>query len=248
VKEFEGQPTEKVFVSKKKKKKDDGTLRLGQIYSPSITVFHAPPSDKPTPAVLISPGGGYMILAIDKTGTDMAKWCSSIGVTGIVLKYSVPNKKTEALQDIQRAMGVIRQNAKEWNIHPDQIGAMGFSAGAHLTTQLIQHHAERTYPEVDAADKLSCKPNYCMLMIPAWLDATTVTPDMPPIFITQNKDDGYFKTTPAYIEALKEKKVSHEAHLFDKGGHNCPLPPSPLAIAAWTGLFEAWLQKTLPTL
>lgn len=128
VKEFEGKPTEEIFVSKKKKKNDD-TLRLGQIHSPSITVFHAPPSDKPTPAILISPGGGYVILAIDKTGTDIARWCASIGVTGIVLKYSVPNKKVEALQDIQRAMGVIRQNAKAWNINPDQVSAMGFSAG-----------------------------------------------------------------------------------------------------------------------
>jgi acetyl esterase/lipase len=143
VKEFEGKPTEKVFINKKQKKNDD-TLRLSPIYSPSITVFPAPPSDKPTPAIVICPGGGYQILAINTTGTDIAEWCNTIGVTGIVLKYSVPNKKDEALQDIQRAMGFIRQNAKAWNINPDQLGVMGFSAGAHLTMRLMNDHAKRT--------------------------------------------------------------------------------------------------------
>jgi len=247
VKEFEGKPTEKVFV-KKKQKKNDPTVRLSPIYSPSITVFPAPPSGKPTPAIVICPGGGYSILAINTTGTDIAEWCNTIGVTGIVLKYSVPNKKDEALQDIQRAMGVIRQNAKAWNINPDQLGVMGFSAGAHLTMRLMNDHARRTYAQVDAADALSCKPNFCMLLTPAWLDAETVTPDMPPTFITQNKDDGYYKPTPAYVEALKEKKVSHETHFFDVGNHGAPMPPSKLAIAAWPDLLEAWLKKTLPAL
>ena len=247
VKEFEGKPTEKVFIKKRRKKNDD-TLRLSPIYSPSITVYHAPASQAPGPAILICPGGGYQLLAINKTGTDIAEWCTTNGVTGIVLKYSVPQMKDEALKDIQRAMGVIRQNAKAWNINPKQLGVMGFSAGAHLSARLASAGVKRTYPQVDEADKLSCLPDYCMLMTPAWLDGDMVTPTTPPTFIVQNRDDPFFKPTPSYVEALKKNRIPHETHYFDKGGHGAPLPPSKLAISAWPGLCMKWLKQTLPTL
>jgi acetyl esterase/lipase len=240
IKEFRDKPTEEISPNQK-----GNVTRLSRISSPSMTLYAAATSDKPAPAIVVCPGGGYSILAIDKEGTEIAKWLNSIGISAVVLKYSVPGKRIEALQDIQRAMGIVRQNAETWGIDPAKIGAMGFSAGANLTDALINSYQKRTYEPIDEADKLSCKPDFCMLIYPAWLDAKTVSENNPPTFIVQTKDDTLCKPTIPYAEALKTKKVPSEFHLFDVGGHGYGLRPSKDPVSKWPELCEKWLKQTI---
>lgn len=240
VEEFKGRPTEEISPNKK-----GDVTRLSKVLSPSMTLYFASASDQPTPAVVVCPGGGYSILAIDKEGTEIAAWLNSIGISAIVLKYSVPGKRTEALQDIQRAMGIVRQNAEKWKIHPQKIGVIGFSAGGNLTDALINSYQKRTYELIDGADKLSCKPDFCMLIYPAWLDGKTVSENNPPTFMVQTKDDPLCKPTLPYAEALKKKKIPSEFHLFDVGGHGYGLRPSKDPVSKWPELCEKWLKQTL---
>jgi acetyl esterase/lipase len=237
VAEFKDKPSEEISPDNK-----GDVTRIAKILSPSITIYPTSPSDKPSPAILVCPGGGYNILAIDKEGTEIAEWLNSKGITAIVLKYSVPKVRDEALKDIQRAMGIIRQNAKEWKIDDTKLGVIGFSAGGHLAARLVETHQTRTYEAIDEADKLSCKPNFCMLIYPAWLEAGKVTESHPPTFIVQTKDDGLVKPTIPYADALKAKNVSSEFHLFDVGGHGYGLRPSDNPVSKWPELCEKWMQ------
>src|SRR5215475_12492019 len=140
-------------------------IRLGHVSKPSIAIYR-PPSDKDTgAAVLVCPGGAYQILALDLEGTEVCEWLNSIGVTGVLLKYRVPKragleKHTAALQDAQRAMGLLRKQAPEIGIDAKRIGVLGFSAGGHLAAALSTDYGERTYPIIDDADKLSCRPDF----------------------------------------------------------------------------------------
>ena len=215
--------------------------RISKILSPSITVYPASDASKAAPAVVVCPGGGYSILAIDKEGTEIAEWLNSIGITAFVLKYSVPKQKEAALQDVQRAMGVIRQHAKKWKIDSNKLGIIGFSAGGSLASRLCHSYEKRVYDQVDEADKLSCKPDFCMLIYPAWLEAAAGRGDYPPTFILQTKDDGLVKPTIPYAEALKHKKVPTEFHLVEKGGHGDGLRPSKHPVSKWPELAEKWL-------
>ena len=243
VEEFKGKSIEEVSS-----RKQGNVTRLSKILSPSITFYPAVASDKPAPVVLVCPGGGYSILAIDKEGTEVADWLNRIGISAVVLKYSVPNKRAEALQDIQRAMGVVRKNAKNWNIDPNKVGVLGFSAGGHLAAALSHHFENRNYTPIDDADQLSCKPDFCMLIYPAWLEPETVTENHPPAFVLQTKDDSLVKTTIPYVEALKAKNVPTEFHLFDVGGHGYGMRPSDHPVSKWPGLCETWIKETLARL
>jgi acetyl esterase/lipase len=240
VAKFKDKPTEELSSNNK-----GGVTRIGKVLSPSITIYPTSFTDKPSPAVLVCPGGGYSILAIDKEGTEIAGWLSSKGITAIVLKYSVPKMRDEALKDIQRAMGIIRQNSKDWKIDDTKLGVIGFSAGGNLAARLIETHQTRTYEAIDEADKLSCKPNFCMLIYPAWLEGSAVTESHPPTFIIQTKDDSHSKPTIPYAEALKGKNVSSEFHLFDVGGHGYGLRPSDNPVSKWPELYERWLRATI---
>jgi acetyl esterase/lipase len=180
--------------------KGDNIRRITDVVTPTISVFPAPKAadGKPVPAVLVCPGGGYGLLAIDLEGTEIVQWLNSIGVTAVLLKYRVPGNRDGAFQDAQRAMSLIRQNAKQWNIAPDRVGVIGFSAGAHLAARLSTGFQKRSYPPADAADKLSSRPDFAILVYPAYLvkpdnaslaDEITVTPKTPQAFLVQTQDD-----------------------------------------------------------
>lgn len=244
VEELGGRPTEEISP-----RNEGNTTRLTKIHSPSILLYPAPASDKPVPAVVVCPGGGYQILAIDKTGTEIAEWLNSIGITAMVLKYTVPGKKDEAFKDLQRAMGIVRQNAGKWNIDPSKLGVIGFSAGGNLAARLCNADGKRTYQPVDQADKLPYRPAFCLLIYPAWLDAKAISDDAPPTFIVQAKDDRYVKPTIPYAEALKEKKIPSEFHLFELGGHGFGLRPSMHPVSTeWPKLAEKWIEATITKL
>lgn len=233
-------------------------IRLGNVSHPTLTVYH-PPKDKDTgAAVLVCPGGGYAILAMNLEGSEVCRWLNSIGVTAILLKYRVPSragleKHSAALQDAQRSLSVIRHRAKEWGIDAKRLGILGFSAGGHLAAAASTNYATRTYPEIDAADKESCRPDFTVLIYPAYLTDNTdrsrlapeikVTADTPPAFLAMTQDDPiHVENAYTYALALKNAKVSAELHVYPTGGHGYGLRPSPNMVSHWPDRAAEWLK------
>ena len=223
----------------------DDVLRLTAISEPSFTVYPAQ-SAQPAPAVIICPGGGYSILAYDKEGTELAAWLNTLGITGVVLKYRVPNNREGAFQDIQRAIRIVRHRAAEWNIAKDRVGVMGFSAGGHLSARLSVFAGPATYPRVDAADDQPLRPDFAILGYPAYLDqgmVPQVDAKTAPTFIAQAVDDKKFIVgTDAYFAALKETKGPHAFFRCATGGHGHGLRSDKEA-KAWPDKCQAWLRQ-----
>ncbi|MBS1804896.1 MAG: alpha/beta hydrolase [Acidobacteria bacterium] len=242
-------------------------VRLGNVSVPTIT-YYAPKSSStsPAPAVVVFPGGGYQILAIDLEGTEVCDWLNEIGVACLLVKYRVPNtgpypKSPAALQDAQRSLGLARQHAKEWNIDPGKIGVLGFSAGAHLSAALSTHFDKRLYDKIDAADDLNCRPDFAFIIYPGYLanaeqnmaNNTEIKPtsQTPPSFIVQAEDDPvHVENATNYFLQLKAAKVSAELHIYAEGGHGYGLRKTKpeLPVTYWPGLAQAWLDniKVLP--
>lgn len=223
----------------------DNVLRLTAISEPSFTVYPAE-SAQPAPAVIICPGGGYSILAYDKEGTELAAWLNTLGITGVVLKYRVPNNREGAFQDIQRALRIVRHRAVEWNIARERVGVMGFSAGGHLSARLSVHQGPANYPRVDAADDQPVRPDFAVLGYPAYLDQGMiphVDARTAPTFIAQAVDDKKFIVgTDAYFAALKETKGPHAFFRCATGGHGHGLRSDKEA-KAWPDKCQAWLRQ-----
>jgi acetyl esterase/lipase len=223
----------------------DNVLRLTDISEPSFTVYKVA-AEKPTPAVIICPGGGYGILAYDKEGTEVAAWLNSLGITGIVLKYRVPKNQDGAFQDIQRAIRIVRQRSTEWNIARDRVGAMGFSAGGHLAARLSTLGGPATYPRLDESDDQPLKPDFAILVYPAYLDqgmVGLVNAKTAPTFIAHAEDDKTFiKGSKVYHEALVAAKVSTQFFKVATGGHGHGLR-SEKEIKAWPDQCQTWLKQ-----
>ncbi|RYF97780.1 MAG: alpha/beta hydrolase, partial [Chitinophagaceae bacterium] len=147
----------------------NGTLSITKVSIPTLTVFEAPKDIATGTAVIICPGGGYAALAFSHEGTDVAKRFNAIGVTAFVLKYRLPSDeimvdKTYALlQDVEQAIYLVRKHRKKYNIKPNKIGIMGFSAGGHLASTLLAHYNDI---KVTDAGKISLKPNFAALIYP----------------------------------------------------------------------------------
>jgi len=237
--------------------KPDNITRTGNVSKPTLTIFRPAPEKNTGASVVICPGGGYNILAWNLEGTEVAEWLNTIGVTGIVLKYRVPGRKglekhAVALQDAQRAIGVVRQRASEWGIDPKKIGVLGFSAGGHLAATLSNNYATRTYEPIDEADKVSCRPDFTVLIYPAYLvdKANVVSPELKvtsetaPTFIAMTEDDGVRVEGPLfYYLALKNAKVQAEMHLYPTGGHGYGLRPSKNLVTTWPERAEQWMKS-----
>jgi acetyl esterase/lipase len=234
----------------------DNVVRYAEVTNPAMEVYPAESSKNNRCAVIVCPGGAYRILAYDKEGTEIAQWLNSLGYNAFVLQYRIPDKKEGALQDAQRAMRIIRKNAAGWNIDPEKIGIMGFSAGGSLSARTSTLFNKRTYSPVDNADSLSCRPAFAMLIYPAYLDqgpGKTLTPELeltkatPPVFIFQTADDTYGNSALVMAGALRDAKLPVELHLLPSGGHGYGLRPGKPAPEAWPILAEKWL-KSLPQL
>jgi acetyl esterase/lipase len=208
--------------------------------------------------VLVCPGGGYNILALDLEGSEVCDWLNSIGVTGVLLKYRVPARKgreryAAPLEDVQRALGMVRHRAGEWGIDPRRIGVMGFSAGGHLSAAASNNYEKRVYDPVDAVDEVSCRPDFAMLIYPAYLaqpkenykisPELPITANTPPTFLAQTQDDGIpVENSLYYYLALKAAKVKAEIHLYPTGGHGYGLRPSTNAVCTWPQRAEDWMR------
>ncbi len=244
-------------------------LYVSNVSRPTMTVYS--PSGKNTgAAVVVFPGGGYQILAIDLEGTEVCDWLTSKGITCVLLKYRVPDsgpawhddckcyihpKVPMALQDAQRTVGLVRFHAGEWHIDPRKIGVLGFSAGGHVVADISTHFEQRVYRPVDAADKESCRPDFAVAIYPGhlWVDdkkfelnpdiASHITSKTPPTFLLQNEDDhvdGVNQSLVYYI-GLKTAGVPVEMHLYAQGGHAFGLRPTKLPVSKWPQLVETWL-------
>jgi acetyl esterase/lipase len=234
-------------------------IRLGNVSEPAITIYRPAPSKDTGAAVVVCPGGGYTILALDLEGTEVCEWLNSIGVTGILLKYRVPDREghTAALQDAQRAVGLVRYNAKTWGIDAHKIGILGFSAGGHLSAALGAHYAKRTYPKVDAADEVSCRPDFTILIYPGGLAAKgekgeaivapelTITSNTPPTFVVVAMDDPLVsvESVMSYGAALHKAQVPFELHVYPTGGHGYGLRPTKNCVTTWPDRVTDWMQS-----
>lgn len=232
-------------------------LRLSGVSDPTITIYPASDEVATGAAMVVCPGGGYEILAYDLEGDEICQWLNEIGVTAVLLKYRVPRrtgleKHTAPLQDVQRAISLVRSKAEELNLDPQRIGVMGFSAGAHLAAMASTSYDKRTYPEVDAADKVSCKPDFCLLVYPAYLDGPnfTIAPELkvtaqtPPTMLVQTEDDkSYINSSLFYYYALKEAGVPATMHLYSKGGHGYGLRDTGNSVNEWPYRAEEWFME-----
>jgi acetyl esterase/lipase len=233
----------------------DNIMQINEVTNPAIEVYLPDPSIRNESAVIVCPGGGYRILAYDYEGTEIAEWLNKLGFAAFVLQYRIPDKKEGALQDIQRAMRIIRKFAAKWNIDPEKIGVMGFSAGGSLSARASTLFDKRTYSPVDKADNLSCRPAFTMLIYPAYLDQGSnrtltselhVTKETPPMFIFQTADDvSYGHSALVMTAALRDAKIPVELHILPFGGHGYGLRPGKPAAETWPLLAEKWLKEVL---
>jgi len=241
-------------------------ISITNVSHPTITVY--PPNGKNTgAAVLVIPGGGFEILAMDLEGTEVCDWLVAKGIACVLLKYRVPSHPydwqtntrphnlevpVESLEDTQRAMRLVRFHAAEWHIDPHRLGVLGFSAGGYLVAQISTNFAKPLYAAADDADKQSARPDFAVAVYPGHLSTqdnqlnadVPVSKETPPTFIVQAEDDHVDGVEQAlvYFRALSDAEVPVEMHLYANGGHAFGLRPTQLPITHWPVLVEEWLR------
>lgn len=252
---------------------DQGILRISKVTIPTLTMYKP---EKPNGvAVIICPGGGYGILAASHEGSDVAKAMNEWGITVFVLKYRLPNANTmmnkaiAPLQDAQRAIQMVRENAKQWKIKKSKVGIMGFSAGGHLAASLCTRYKEEL---ITNFNRTSLKPNFSILIYPviSFQDSLThlgsrinligkkpssftidkysneahVSTKTPPAFLVHAKDDDAvtFQNSLDYYDALQKQKVSAYLKLYEKGGHGFGMK-NPKTGESWMDELRGWLTK-----
>ena len=244
-------PTDNMIAGKR-------VARIGFVSKPTLAFYPAPSGKNTGATIVVFPGGAYQIIAYDLEGTEVCDWLNGIGVNCALVKYRVPNagpfpKYTQDLSDAQRVVRVVRQHASQWQLDPNRVGVLGFSAGGHLVAVLGAHAADPIYPAIDDADKLSARPDFTLLIYPGYLqsddDPLTVSPEVkpigltPPSFLIQTEDDpAKVENAWLYYEALKQAKVPAEMHLFANGGHGYGLRPTKLPVTHWPDLAATWLR------
>jgi acetyl esterase/lipase len=242
---------------------------VANVTRPTMTVY-SPKGENTGAAVVVLPGGGFEVLAIDLEGTEACDWLTSRGITCVLLKYRVPSEpydwhcdcrpdslltSTQSLEDVQRTMGLVRLRAAEWHIDPHRIGVLGFSAGGYLAAEISAKYHKRLYAPVDDADKQSARPDFAVLVYPGHLapgktDGSTlnrnvpVTSEAPPTFLLQaeNDDTDGVNQSLVYYTALRKAGVPAEMHLYAEGGHAFGLRRTTFPITGWPQLVEAWLR------
>ena len=240
-------PAEVVLKKGKMKQEmgDDDILRIQQMPVPTLQKFPVAKSPKGK-VVIVCPGGGYQILAVNHEGTEIAQWLNALGYTAYVLRYRVPDNREGALQDVQRAIRIARaENPGK------QVGVMGFSAGASLTARAATRFQLPSYTATDETDTQSARPDFAALIYPAYMDEgehhtltpeLTITEQTPPFFVFQTADDPYGNSALVISQALRNHKIPVQLHIYEKGGHGYGLRAN-LAEAAskWPKLMEEWL-------
>jgi len=238
--------------------KGDGIKRVTNVTEPTITLYR--PEHPNGTAVLVCPGGGYSILAIEHEGTKVCEYLNTLGITGVLLKYRVPARDRAAPgrdppQDANRPWGILRHPAAEFGLMPDRIGILGFSAGGHLTVMTTLHANDRTYPQDPALDVPDATPNFSIPIYPAYLVDRTdtfalrpeikVTAQAPPMCLIHAHDDkGATSASASALLYLEYKKLNlpAELHIFAKGGHGFGMKDSGLPTASWHVRVGEWIK------
>ncbi len=232
------------------------------VTKPTLTVYPAPQDKNTGIAMIVCPGGGYHNLGWDVEGEEVAAWLNSIGMTGIILKYRCPRREGDIkglpplgpVKDAQRALSLVRSKAKEWSIDPQKIGMVGFSAGGHLVGAAATNFEKRTYESLDEIDKISCRPDFAVMLYsgyfkvdePAGLSPTIrVTPAAPPLFIVHATDDpisAVDHSVTMYL-AMKKAGVPAELHVYATGGHGFGVRKVGHPCETWTDRCTDWLRS-----
>ena len=234
-------------------------IRLTNVSIPTISIYRPSKEMDTGTSVIICPGGGHSILAFNHEGTETAEWLTTLGVTGIVLKYRVPTRTPNgdrwkaAVQDAQRAVSLVRSQAKDLELDPKRIGILGFSAGGE-TAGLTSYFAQRQYEKVDAADEVSFRPDFSMLIYPAYFEKkgeptkmredVTITKDAPPTFLVHAWDDPVTVFSSLHIATeLKKANVPTELHVYATGGHGYGMRDTGEPVNSWPQRAGEWLKR-----
>ena len=254
----------------------DGILRISNVSNPGITIYLPTKETATGEAVIIYPGGGYGILAIAHEGYDVAKHLNQAGIAAFVVKYRLPDdsimvdKKIGPLQDAQRAIQIVRENATKWNIKPNKIGIMGFSAGGHLASTAGTHF-NKSY--IDNPNKTSLRPDFMILVYPVisfndsighsgsknnllgknadektvkeFSNELHITAKTPRTFLVHAKDDNGvpYANSSVFAAGLTRNKVPFELYLYEAGGHGFGLN-NKTSTVQWIELVEKWIKQT----
>ncbi len=228
--------------------------RLINVTRPTMAVF---PADKPNgTGIVILPGGGFGKIVPDKEGSEAAVWLNRHGITAFVLNYRTTTKKVEpwrpALQDAQRAVALVRQEASKWSLNRQRIGLLGFSAGGQVAARLLSDDGKLAYDRVDETDDVSHRPDFAMLVYPwniydaatdALVEGVQVASNCPPTFLVHTHDDRSSSLGAVYFYAgLKRQKIPAALHVFGDGGHGYGLRAVEGSnISTWPGPAAHWL-------
>ena len=253
---------------------NDNWTKTRMVSNPTLEYYPAHGANASGAAVIICPGGAYWGLAIKHEGAEVASWFNSLGISAFVLKYRLPNddimkdKSIGPMMDGQEAIRLVRRHAKEWNINPNKIGIMGFSAGGHLASTLSTHFNEKAYPSTDT---VSARPDFSLLIYPVitmdsaythqgsknnllgnnptaaqvkrFSNEMQVTSSTPPAFLIHSLDDGAVPPLNSinYTLALQRFHIDCELHLFQSGGHGYGLGRSSNTESMWPAMCKQWL-------
>ncbi len=239
----------------------ESTRLITAVTKPTITIFRPAPDRDTGTAVLIFPGGGYWDVFWQLEGEEVAAWLQSLGVTGIVLKYRVPRRPDDTvgeaarrpLQDAQRAIRVIRSRQAQWSRPIERLGVMGFSAGGHLALAAATRFDWPTYPAVDAADRLSCRPDFAVPVYSGYFKAKDrdalsadwqIPAETPPVFLVHGTADLISPaegSALAYL-ALRRAGVSAELHLYADTAHDFAVRTNDRPYSQWTRSCAEWMK------
>lgn len=238
--------------------------RVTNVREPSLTVFPAPKEKATGVGIIVAPGGAYKFLSWTLEGTEIAHWFNNVGVTVFVLKYRVPTRSFDReerlpLMDAERSISLVRSRAAEWGVNPAKIGFLGFSAGGHLAANLSNNYATRAYEAADDIDKVSCRPDFSVLIYPGGLvegnDPLQLQERMkpgsqtPPTFLAVAMDDkSCSDSSLAYFQAMRTANIPGELHIYATGGHGFGIRPRVGYTATWTDRCADWMRtmKILP--
>ena len=242
--------------------------------APRLYLFPVEGAAAPCPAVVVCPGGGYGNLAIGYEGVDVARWLNSHGVAAFVLQYRVaPHRYPAPLEDAQRAIRLIRDNAGEWKIDPAKVGMLGFSAGGHLVSTAATHFDRGKPEDADPVCRQSCRPDFTILiypvisLLPAYghigsrnnllgadpdpalvaslCNDTQVTAETPPAFLVHSTGDTGVpsENSVSYYMALIRAGVPAELHIYEQGQHGYGMGKGDPALSTWPDLCIHWMIK-----
>jgi len=232
--------------------------RIRNITLPRLFVYQPPQAKRNGTAVIVFPGGGYHYVVMDKEGSEVADWLNPLGVTVFVAHYRTKREKQESeawvrpLEDGQRAVSLVRSEATKWGLDSEKIGVLGFSAGGQCAALVTTRFGERQYQAVDEIDRVSCRPDFSLLLYPWQLvdsngelhDFVTITEQTPPTFLVHTHDDPVTSLSSLeFYRRLKLQKIPATLHIYSNGGHGYGMRPVENSLVdTWPERATEWLR------